>query len=450
MGKNPLLSREEEVDLIKKVEVFQNKILAEFAVSPYGRNILSKYLKDCQSEDNYIVDLSKRLDEESSSYDQEAIVTALNTLLVELECANIEGILTNLEHVALSGNHLFTILTDLKKKHAKISEADFKIKQMRKSFDGYSFDEMFHLVESNNEDLRARIKSEQQLSDVRVSNKMQEWSQNIAEYKGLSKIITQGTIEEVKDLFAKIDHLEREASMYKDILITRNLKLVVSRAKDFMNKGLDFEDLIQEGNLGLMKAVGKFDSSKKTKISTYAVWWIDQSIRRAISNKGKTVRVPTHIEWQQTNLNKVIQRLTGELKRPPTLKEISAESGLEVSVLEDLHNRAQFEVGLEEELSSGLTLLDILPADTSDNPFTHLEQKLQRETIREVLSTLSPKSETILRLRYGIGEIPDDEGMTLQAIADDIGITKQGVRVRECSALRDMVKGLKTKGYTYE
>lgn len=289
-------------------------------------------------------------------------------------------------------------------------------------------------------ELKSRLLKEYGLTEVKAVNKINDWKQILKDYEETCKVVPVGMFKDVKYIFGKISGLESQASQYKNTLITKNLRLVVSRAKRFINKGLDFEDLIQEGNIGLMKAVDKFDSSKKTKVSTYATWWIDQSIRRSISNKGKTVRVPTHIEWMQTNLNTLIDKMTGTLKRPPTLLEISKESGIDIKVLEDLKTRAQHEVGLDEELSSGKSLNDILPDESSISPFVQVEQKLMREKIREILSTLKPSSEKIIRLRFGIGEAPDAEGMTLQEIANQIGITKQGVRVRECSALAEFMK----------
>jgi RNA polymerase primary sigma factor len=196
-----------------------------------------------------------------------------------------------------------------------------------------------------------------------------------------------------------------------------------------------------------MKAVDKFDSSKKTKVSTYATWWIDQSIRRAISNKGKTVRVPTHIEWMETKLNQASHRLVGKLKRPPTLAELAKEANYSLAAVEDLMIRPQHEVGIDEDLSSGMSLTDILASDPSENPSVIVEQKLLKERIRGILSTMTPKSEKLIRLRFGIGEIPDDEGMTLQQIADVTGITKQGARVRECAAIRDFKKKVKGLGH---
>jgi RNA polymerase primary sigma factor len=278
------------------------------------------------------------------------------------------------------------------------------------------------------------------VNEVRATNRLNDWKKVVAEYEDVLKFISPFTFEDVKQSLSKIGEFEAKASQYKATLITKNLRLVIARASKLTDRGLDFEDLIQEGNIGLMKAIDKFDSSKKTKVSTYATWWIDQTMRRAISNKGKTVRVPTHIEWMQTKLNQLTQKMTGTLKRPPTLSELAKESDIPLSTLEELQTRAQHEIGIEEELSSGMTLLDVLQRPSEENPFNVVEQKLMREKIREILSTLTPRTEKIIRLRFGIGEVPDDEGTTLQDIANQIGITKQGVRVVECSAFKVLKK----------
>ena len=347
-----------------------------------------------------------------------------------------------MDAVALTGTIIHGVVIEIKKKHSLILDVESKFRAVRKYFNGETDAEIHAQIASSSPELRQRVSKEYGLNDVKMTNKLNEWKQVMNEYQNVAKLAVV-PFKEIKDAFSKIATFESQASQFKNTLITKNLRLVVSRAKKFQNKGLDFEDLIQEGNMGLMKAVDKFDSSKKTKVSTYATWWIDQSIRRAISNKGKTVRVPTHIEWQQTKLTEVIAKLTGELKRPPTLKEIAIESKMELSALEELHTRAQHEIGLEEELSSGMSLLDILPDDPANNPFHHVEQKMMREKIREILSSLPPRTEKIIRLRFGIGEVPDDEGTTLQDIANQIGITKQGVRVVECSAFKILKKKAK-------
>lgn len=439
----PLLTREQEAELIKNVEVYQKGMLSEMVSHKFSRTELKTYLQSLESSGESIVDISKKLDDESSKDLQKDLEIKFRTLIKELDKGNIPMITSMLEEVSLTGTIIHGVVTEIKKKHSSVLSVESKVRSIKKYLNGLDEGSIKNMVESDSSDLKAKIASEYQLNDVKIKNKMTEWKQTFKEVDEVMSTLNDSSFSEVKDIVSKISTFEAHASQYKNTLITKNLRLVISRAKFYRDKGLDFEDLIQEGNIGLMKAVDKFDSSKKTKISTYATWWIDQSIRRAISNKGKTVRVPTHIEWMQTNLAQLIQKMTGRLQRPPTLKEISEESGIELKTLEDLHTRAQHEIGLEEELASGMALIDILPSDPSENPFNHVEQKLMREKIREILGTLKPRTEKIIRLRFGIGEVPDDEGITLQEIANQIGITKQGVRVVECSAFKELKKKAK-------
>lgn len=435
----PLLTRAQERELITSVEAYQKKMLQELIDSHYARFELQSYLQSLDSSGKSIVDISKKLNEESSKASQDALEIKFKQAIKELSKDDTTLAIELLEAVALTGTIIHGIVTEIKKKHTKIIDIETKIRQINKFFNTPN-DVMFNEIQDAGETLRARLRNDWGIFGVKADNKLSEWKHVVKEYEETVKFMGKFTFVEVKDVFSKITTFDSQASQYKNTLIEKNLRLVISRAKKLLNKGLDFEDLIQEGNIGLMKAIDKFDSSRETKVSTYATWWIDQSIRRAISNKGKTVRVPTHIEWMQTNLSQLITKMTGELKRPPTLIEIAEKSGIELKVLEELHTRPQHELGLEEELSSGMSLIDILPADAEDNPFNHVERKLMREKIRDILSTLTPRTEKIIRLRFGIGEVPDDEGTTLQDIANQIGITKQGVRVVECSAFKLLKK----------
>lgn len=444
----PLLTREQEENLIKKVEVYQKEILEKLAISKFSRQELKNYLMGLDYSGEAIIDISRKLDEESSKDLQDSILNSFKTLIKELDNDNVESIIQSLNDVCLSGTIIHGVVVEVKKKHSKIQDIEYKLKSIAKYFSNESLEEIQLHVEKETDFIKNKLKKDWGLNDIKTTNKLNEWKQVFAESSDIKKSLDGRPFSEVKSVCVSISNLESQASEFKNQLITKNLRLVVSRAKKFTNKGLDFDDLIQEGNIGLMKAVDKFDSSKKTKVSTYATWWIDQSIRRAISNKGKTVRVPTHIEWMETKLSQAIQKLTGKLKRPPTIEEIAKESGYDKSSIEDLMMRPQHEVGIDEEMSSGLSLLDVLPSDSSENPFFVVEQKLLKDKIREILSTMNPKSEKLIRLRFGIGEVPDDEGMTLQEIADSIGITKQGVRVRECTAFKEFKK--KARGLGHE
>lgn len=439
----PLLTRAQEENLIRNVEVYQKQILEQLVASKYARNELRSYLQSLDSSGESIVDISKKLDEESHKDVVSDLESKFKLVIKELNKEDMTKVLSLLEDISLTGTIIHGIVIEIKKKHTQITDVESKFNVIRKYFDSsvdyYTNTKIIELIKTDNLEQKQRIKKEYLFNDVKVSNKFSEWKQVITELEVASYFPDGSTFQDVKDIYKKISSSELQAKKFKCELIEKNLRLVISRAKKFLNKGLEFEDLIQEGNLGLMKAVDKFDSSKKTKISTYATWWIDQSIRRAISNKGKTVRIPTHIEWQQTTINQATHKLTGKLERPPTLQEISKESGIDIKTLEDLQTVAQHEMGIEEELSNGMTLIDILP-DSTENPETIVEKKMLKDKIKQILSTLSPRTEKIIRLRFGIGEVPDDEGSTLQDIADQVGITKQGVRVVECSAFKRLKK----------
>jgi RNA polymerase primary sigma factor len=436
----PLLTRSEEETLIKNVEVYQNQMLTEMISTKYSRTELRNYLISKESSGEPITEISKKLDDESPEAAQKAIDIKFKAAIKALETDNIDEITSLLNDVALTGTIIHAVVLKIREKNTKITDYESKYRQVKKFFTDETDAQIHEMIVSSSPELKLKIMKDLGVNEVRATNRINDWKKVVTEYEEVVTFVSPYNFQEVKQSFAKIGEFEVKASQYKSTLITKNLRLVISRASKLTDRGLDFEDLIQEGNLGLMKAIDKFDSSKKTKVSTYATWWIDQSMRRAISNKGKTVRVPTHIEWMQTNLNKLTQKMTGVLKRPPTLKELSDESGIELSVLEDLQTRAQHEIGIEEELSSGMTLMDILPGDGGENPFNLVEQKLMREKIRDILATLPPRTEKIIRLRFGIGEVPDDEGTTLQDIANQIGITKQGVRVVECSAFKLLKK----------
>lgn len=439
----PLLTRQEEMTLIKNVEMYQNQMLAEVVASKFARNELRLHLISQQTKGEPIVELSKKLDDESSESAQKEIQVKFDTLVKSLEGDDVEKIQSLLNAVSLTGTIIHGVVLKIREKHTKITDYESNFRQVKKFFEGETDEEIYQQISTNGQVLRDKVMSMLGVNEVKANNRINDWKKVLVEFEEVGKLLSPFTFKDVKDSFSKIGEFEVKASQYKNTLITKNLRLVISRAKGLVDRGLDFEDLIQEGNMGLMKAIDKFDSSKKTKVSTYATWWIDQSMRRAISNKGKTVRVPTHVEWMQTTLNKHVHKLTGELKRPPTLKELSESSGIELKVLEELQSRPQHEIGIEEELASGMSLMDILPGDASNNPFNLVEQNLMREKIREILSTLPPRTEKIIRLRFGIGEVPDDEGTTLQDIADQIGITKQGVRVVECAAFKQLRKKAK-------
>ncbi|MBR6516572.1 MAG: sigma-70 family RNA polymerase sigma factor [Bacilli bacterium] len=236
--------------------------------------------------------------------------------------------------------------------------------------------------------------------------------------------------EEVKELEDKVS-LGKQA---QDMLIDANLRLVVYIAKRYMGRGLPFSDLIQEGNLGLMKAVLKYDPTRGFKFSTYATWWIRQSITRAIADKGRNVRIPVHMHECINRLARTKRRLVQELHREPTIEELAEEMKTTVEKIIELQRVAQDSISFDNAVGDeeDSTLIDLVADDNTLNPLEYTEKTLYREEIDDVLQTLTPREEMVIRLRYGIGV---DRSHTLEEVGKIMGVTRERVRQIEAKAL---------------
>ncbi|OCC15293.1 RNA polymerase sigma factor RpoD [Dissulfuribacter thermophilus] len=239
--------------------------------------------------------------------------------------------------------------------------------------------------------------------------------------------------ESITELYNFVKKKESEIEIAKDEMINANLRLVVSIAKRYMHQGLSLADLIQEGNLGLMRAVFRFDYKKGNKFSTYASWWIRQAITRAILDKTRTIRLPVHFLELRSQFFKAFYSLLKELGREPTPAEISQHTGLPMekilSILEASREPVSLETPVGDEDS---TLGDFIENQDALSPYETVKDRELTERIKSILATLSPREEKIIRLRFGIGE---DGEYTLEEIGKRFNVSRERIRQIEKKAL---------------
>ena len=312
--------------------------------------------------------------------------------------------------------------------------------------DNIDNDELFKLNDSSNESIKLF------LNEI-SKNKLLTYQEEVDLAKTVQKFLKLSIkIEKSKDkgneisdkLLNEYENLKDKADEARRVLIESNLRLVVYIAKKYTNKGLLLIDLIQEGSMGLLKAVNKFDPMKGFKFSTYATWWIKQSISRAIADQARTIRVPVHVHEAILKLSKVKNTLVQELKRNPTTEEIALKMDLsidKVAFLEQLSYEPKsfddFVTGDEDSV-----LGDFIPDKKEENPLEYTERLIYLENLDLILKTLSEKEEKVLRLRYGLD---DNHPKTLEEVGKEFNLTRERIRQIETKALKRLKLLIKGK-----
>ena len=256
-------------------------------------------------------------------------------------------------------------------------------------------------------------------------------------------LVAQRTMDEIKEgtktaTQEELDELElaiAEGQEATDILIESNLRLVVYAAKKFMYHGMQLQDLIQEGNIGLMKAVKKFDYTRGYKFSTYATWWIKQSITRAIADQARTIRIHVHMVETINRMVRIKRKLAQDLHREPTPQEIANEMGITVEKVQQIQHIAQEPASLEKPVGEedDSTLGDFVSDDNTMNPLEYTLNEKFKEEIDKCLKELTPREETIIRLRHGLA---DGRSHTLEEIGLEFDVTRERIRQIEVKAIK--------------
>ena len=322
-----------------------------------------------------------------------------------------------------------------------IEEMDFEVEQV---------DKLYDILESNNieiiEDFSATADLDFDLSDIEGDNIDEDGTIiegiNIDDpvkvyLKEIGRVPLLSPDEEVELAEQMASGEPGIAAKARKRLSEANLRLVVSIAKRYVGRGMQFLDLIQEGNLGLIKAVEKFDHTKGFKFSTYATWWIRQAITRAIADQARTIRIPVHMVETINKVKKVSSQLLHQNGHEPTAEEIAAELGMPADKVREIMRVAQEPVSLEtpigEEDDSHLG--DFIPDEDALAPADAASHTLLKEQLTDVLKTLTPREEKVLRLRFGLD---DGRPRTLEEVGKEFNVTRERIRQIEAKALRKL------------
>ncbi len=461
MGSVALLTREGEVKIAKEIEEGEKEIVLSCLNSKHALEEIVK-LKDkinaSETQNEYVKDLVRGLDDESSDKDIEKfkkrifeVVEHVEILLSEI--VNEDGTLRKLtkeesktmvlveeELVDLTFNRkIINSFTDPVKAYylqfRNLYGQQDRIYKFLEIENDTTYRELYEKV-MEDDAFKRKLARHLYTSDAKIEQMIRNQEDIIRKLRRLS-IDAGMAYEDIENVFNIITKGEEKADFAKSQLVEANLRLVVSISKKYTNRGLQFLDLIQEGNIGLMKAVDKFEYRRGYKFSTYATWWIRQAITRAIADQGRTIRIPVHMIETINKLARTSRQLIQELGREPTPEEIAERMEMSVDKVKKVFKISKEPISLEtpigEEEDSSLG--DFIEDKKIISPADAVMSVTLSEQTRSVLSTLTPREEKVLRMRFGIGEKSDH---TLEEVGQDFFVTRERIRQIEAKALRKL------------
>lgn len=461
MGSVALLTREGEVKIAKEIEEGEKEIVLSCLNSRHALEEIAKLknrILQAEEQNEFVKDLVRGLDDESVEKDIHetrdriyAVVEHVKDLLTKI--VNEDGTLNKLgsdeekimvkvgdELVSLTFNRkiINSFTEPVKSYFLQFKELYEQQERIYKFLEVKDDDEYKVLYDRILEDDAYKRDLARHLftTDAKIEQMVRTQEDILRKLRRLT-IDAGMSFEDLERVYNIIITGEEKADKAKSQLVEANLRLVVSISKKYTNRGLQFLDLIQEGNIGLMKAVDKFEYRRGYKFSTYATWWIRQAITRAIADQGRTIRIPVHMIETINKLARTSRQLIQELGREPTPEEIAERMELSVDKVKKVFKISKEPISLEtpigEEEDSSLG--DFIEDKKIISPADAVMSVTLSEQTRSVLSTLTPREEKVLRMRFGIGEKSDH---TLEEVGQDFFVTRERIRQIEAKALRKL------------